>query len=153
MCIERNHPRVSVRRQCRLLSLARSNLYYQPTGYSVESLCFMTIIHCPAGACRACCREGISSSWKRHGTDLVTLSRHCCAILCRAVNGAAHAATGSQMRPPPIARHWFAPQTMRGCATFDTNYPFGPYLPAAKHHPQHKIYPYLLRRPTSTSRP
>jgi hypothetical protein len=31
MCIERNHPRVSVRRQCQMLSLARSNLYYVGT--------------------------------------------------------------------------------------------------------------------------
>jgi putative transposase len=35
---------LSVRRQCRLLSLARSNLYYQPKGESAENLWFMGII-------------------------------------------------------------------------------------------------------------
>jgi hypothetical protein len=35
---------LSVRRQCRLLSLVRSNLYYQPKGESAENLRFMTII-------------------------------------------------------------------------------------------------------------
>ena len=40
MCIERNHPKISLRRQCKLLSLARSNLYYQPTVESAENLRF-----------------------------------------------------------------------------------------------------------------
>jgi hypothetical protein len=53
MCIERNHPRVSVRRQCQMLSLARSNLYYAPKGESSENLRFMELIHCPAGLCEA----------------------------------------------------------------------------------------------------
>jgi putative transposase len=35
---------LSVRRQCRLLSLARSNLYYQPKGESAGNLRFMGII-------------------------------------------------------------------------------------------------------------
>jgi len=36
--------RLSVRRQCALLTLARSNLYYQPMGESAENLRFMEII-------------------------------------------------------------------------------------------------------------
>ncbi|KAE9627695.1 hypothetical protein [Parasedimentitalea maritima] len=44
MCIERNHPKISLRRQWKLLSLARSNLYNQPTGESAENLRFMAII-------------------------------------------------------------------------------------------------------------
>ncbi len=44
MCIERNHPKVSVRRQCQMLSLARSNLYYAPKGESAENLRFMELI-------------------------------------------------------------------------------------------------------------
>ena len=44
MCIERNHPKVSVRRQCQMLSLARSNLYYAPKGESAETLRFMKLI-------------------------------------------------------------------------------------------------------------
>lgn len=35
---------LSVRRQCRLLSLPRSNLYYQPKGESSENLGFMAVI-------------------------------------------------------------------------------------------------------------
>jgi len=44
MCIERNHPKVSVQRQCQMLSLARSNLYYAPKGESAENLRFMELI-------------------------------------------------------------------------------------------------------------
>ena len=36
--------KLSVRRQCALLTLARSNLYYQPKGESAENLQFMGII-------------------------------------------------------------------------------------------------------------
>jgi hypothetical protein len=35
---------LSVRRQCVLLTLARSNLYYEPKGESAENLRFMAII-------------------------------------------------------------------------------------------------------------
>jgi len=38
MCIEKQHPRLSLRRQCKLLSLARSGLYYSPKGESAENL-------------------------------------------------------------------------------------------------------------------
>jgi putative transposase len=44
MCIERNHPKVSMRRQCQMLSLARSNLYYAPKGESAENLRFMELV-------------------------------------------------------------------------------------------------------------
>ncbi len=37
-------PDLSVRRQCSLLSLARSSLHYQPRGESAENLAFMEII-------------------------------------------------------------------------------------------------------------
>lgn len=39
-----NHPNLSVRRQCGLLSLARSSLGYQPRGESAENLAFMAVI-------------------------------------------------------------------------------------------------------------
>ena len=42
--MKQDHPRLSVRRQCTLLSLARSTLYYQPLGESAENLKFMKII-------------------------------------------------------------------------------------------------------------
>ena len=44
MCIERNHSRISLRRQCQMLSLSRSNLYYQPKGESAKNLRFMELI-------------------------------------------------------------------------------------------------------------
>lgn len=42
--MKQHHPDLSVRRQCSLLSLARSTLYYQPRGESAENLAFMEII-------------------------------------------------------------------------------------------------------------
>lgn len=42
--MKHDHPDLSVRRQCSLLSLARSSLYYHPRGESAENLAFMEII-------------------------------------------------------------------------------------------------------------
>lgn len=42
--MKQDHPDLSVRRQCSLLSLARSGLYYQPRGESAEIVAFMAII-------------------------------------------------------------------------------------------------------------
>jgi putative transposase len=42
--VKKDHPKLSVRRQCTLLSLARSTLSYQPSGESAENLKFMKII-------------------------------------------------------------------------------------------------------------
>ena len=42
--VMRDHPKLSIRRQCKLLSLSRSGLYYQPVGESAENLRFMEII-------------------------------------------------------------------------------------------------------------
>jgi putative transposase len=42
--IEPNHPQLSVRRQCELLGLTRSTLYYEPAGESVENLHLMRLL-------------------------------------------------------------------------------------------------------------
>ena len=42
--IDRRHPSLSVVRQCRLLSISRSGLYYQPVGISEEDLTLMKLI-------------------------------------------------------------------------------------------------------------
>ncbi|MDB2406906.1 hypothetical protein N9W17_00010 [Jannaschia sp.] len=42
--MKQGHPDLSVRRQCSLLSLARSSLYYHPRGESAETLALMKII-------------------------------------------------------------------------------------------------------------
>jgi len=41
--VSKDH-KLSVRRQCNLLTLSRSNLYYEPKGESSENLRFMVII-------------------------------------------------------------------------------------------------------------
>jgi putative transposase len=108
MCIERNHPKVSVRRQCQMLLLARSNLYYAPKGESAENLRFMELID----------KQFLETPWygsrqmarhmQRHGHKC---GRHRVRRLMRL------------MRLVPIYQ---TPNT-------------------SKKHPQHKIYPYLLR--------
>jgi len=45
--------KLSMRKQCELLQLSWSRLYYRPVGESTENLRFMEIIHCPAGLCEA----------------------------------------------------------------------------------------------------
>lgn len=102
---------LSVRRQCRLLSLVRSNLYYLPKGESAENLCFMAIID----------KQFLETPWygsrqmarymQRHGHKC---GRHRVRRLMRL------------MRLVPIYQ---TPST-------------------SKKHPQHKIYPYLLRELT-----
>jgi putative transposase len=42
--VEVNHPKLSVRRQCELLGLARSTFYYEPTGATPEDLRLMRLI-------------------------------------------------------------------------------------------------------------
>lgn len=42
--MDRDHPEISVRRQCALLGVNRSGLYYQPLGESEESLTLMRLI-------------------------------------------------------------------------------------------------------------
>ena len=42
--MKQDHPKLSTRRQCTLLSLTRSTLYYQPRGESAENLKVMSII-------------------------------------------------------------------------------------------------------------
>ncbi len=47
--MKHDHSQLSVRRQCTLLSLTRSSLYFQPVGESAEYLRFMEIalLLCP----------------------------------------------------------------------------------------------------------
>jgi putative transposase len=44
MCIGKDHPRLSLRRQCRLLSLSRSTLYHAPVGETAGTLALMALI-------------------------------------------------------------------------------------------------------------
>jgi len=42
--MERGHPEISVRRQCALLGVNRSGLYYEPVGESEENLGLMRLL-------------------------------------------------------------------------------------------------------------
>lgn len=42
--MERAHPEISIRRQCELLGINRSSLYYQPAGESAENLRLMRLL-------------------------------------------------------------------------------------------------------------
>ncbi len=42
--VDRWHPSLSIVRQCRLLDISRSGLYYQPVGISEEDLTLMKLI-------------------------------------------------------------------------------------------------------------
>ncbi|MGB0412340.1 MAG: IS3 family transposase [Pikeienuella sp.] len=105
--VSRDH-KLSLRKQCELLQLSRSRLYYQPVGESAENLRFMEIID----------KQFLETPWygsrqmarfmKRQGYEC---GRHRARRLMRL------------MRLVPIYQE---PNT-------------------SKKHPQHKIWPYLLR--------
>ena len=42
--VERGHPEISVRRQCELLGVNRSGLYYEPLGESEENVRLMRLL-------------------------------------------------------------------------------------------------------------
>ena len=105
--VSKDH-KLSVRRQCVLLTLARSNLYYEPKGESAENLRFMAIIdkqflETPWYGSRQMARHMQRNNYK--------CGRHRVRRLMRL------------MRLVPIYQE---PNT-------------------SKKHPQHKIWPYLLR--------
>jgi putative transposase len=106
--IEKNHPRLSVRRQYRLLSLTRSTLYTAPAGENAENLALMRrideqFLETPWYGSRQMAR------WLRRNGHLV--GRHRVRrLMCK-------------MGLSPIYQ---APRT-------------------SQPHPQHRIYPYLLR--------
>lgn len=73
--MKQDHPDLSVRRQCSLLSLARSSLYYHPRGESAENLAFMEIID----------RQFLETPWYARGRWPVTCSEtgmNADAIVC-----------------------------------------------------------------------
>jgi len=87
MCIERDHPKISMRRQCQMLSLSRSGLYFQPKGESAENLRFMEHID----------KQFLETPWYGSRQPLGAFPSE---IPCRSVNGAVHEAARPQMRTP-----------------------------------------------------
>ncbi|MBR9852410.1 MAG: IS3 family transposase [Rhodobacteraceae bacterium] len=108
MCVEKVHPRISVRRQCQMLSLARSNLYYTPKGESAENLRFMSIID----------KQFLETPWY----------------------GSRQMARYMQRQGYKCGRHRVRRlmRLMRLVPIFQTPN-------TSKKHPQHKVWPYLLK--------
>jgi len=103
--VSKDH-KLSLRRQCALLTLVRSNLYYEPKGESAENLRFMAIID----------KQFLETPWYGSRQPLV----HCCAIPCRSVNGPVHEAQKPFVRAP-------------SCPPFDAPYAIGAHLSGTKH--------------------
>jgi len=99
---------LSVRRQCKLLSLVRSGFYYSPKGESAENLRFMKIID----------KQFLDTPW--YGSR--QMARH----MQRQGHKCGRHRVRRLMRLMRLVPIYQAPNT-------------------SKKHPQHKIYPYLLR--------
>jgi len=108
MCIEKDHPRLSLRRQCRLLSLSRSVLYYTPVGESAENLALMALID----------RRFLETPW--YG------SRRMARWLRRQGHAVGRHRVRRLMRKMGLTPIYQPPKT-------------------SQPHPEHKVYPYLLK--------
>jgi putative transposase len=105
--VSKDH-KLSVRRQCVLLTLARSTLYYQPKGESAENLRFMEIID----------KQFLETPWygSRQMARYMKRNNHTCG----------RHRVRRLMRLMRLVPIYQEPNT-------------------SKKHPQHKIWPYLLR--------
>ena len=106
--VEPDHARLSIARQCELLSLQRSAYYYQPVGESAENLELMRLIDA----------QYLETPW--YGAR--QMARH----LRREGHGVGRKRIGRLMRLMGLSAIYQKPNT-------------------SKPHPQHKVYPYLLR--------
>lgn len=104
----KDHPDLSLRRQCSLLSLARSSLYYHPRGESAENLKLMEIID----------RQFLETPW--YGSR--QMARH------------------MQREGHRCGRH-----RVRRLMKLMRLVPIYQEPKTSKKHPEHKIYPYLLK--------
>ena len=106
--VESGHPRLSIVKQCKLLSINRSIYYYQPKGESPLNLELMRLID----------EQYLETPW--YGARQMT--RH----LRRMGYGVSRTRIGRLMKLMGLSAIYQKPNT-------------------SKPHPQHKIYPYLLR--------
>jgi len=111
MSVEKDHPRLSVRRQCLLLLLSRSTLYHTPIGESTENLALMRVID----------EQFLQTPW--YG------SRQMARWLQRQGHTAGRHRVRRLMRKMGLVPIYQPPKT-------------------SQPHPEHKIYPYLLRHLT-----
>lgn len=105
--VSSNHS-LSIRRQCKLLRLTRSGLYYQPVGESAENLRFMEIID----------RQFLETPW--YG------SRQMARYMQRRGHKCGRHRARRLMRLMRLVPIYQTPNT-------------------SKKHPQHKVWPYLLK--------
>jgi len=105
--VSRDH-KLSLRKQCELLQLSRSRLYYQPVGESAENLRFMEIID----------KQFLETPW--YG------SRQMARFMKRQSHKCDRHRVRRLMRIMRLVPIYQEPNT-------------------SKKHPQHKIWPYLLR--------
>lgn len=117
--VSRDH-KLSMRKQCELLQLSRSRLYYQPVGESAENLRFMEIIDKQFLETVARVAPSVRARW---------------ATVWIASDGPVHEAQQSPMWPPRIRRLM---RLMRLVPIYQEPN-------TSKKHPHHKIWPYLLR--------
>ena len=106
--VEPDHPRLSIVRQCELLTVNRSSYYYQPTGETPLNLELMRLID----------KQHLETPW--YGAR--QMARH----LRRQGFCVSRKRIGRLMRLMGLAAIYQKPNT-------------------SKPHPEHKIYPYLLR--------
>ena len=106
--MDATHPDLSIRRQCELLSLARSTLYYVPTDVSPEDIALMKAV------------DRIYTRWPFYGSRRIVLE------LRRGGHDANRKRVQRLMRTMGLQALVPGPHT-------------------SKPHPEHRIYPYLLR--------
>jgi len=106
--VERGHPRVSVTRQCQLLDVARSSIYYRPVPASAPDLTLMRLID----------EQYLRTPY--YG------SRRMAAALTRSGLPVNRKRIQRLMRLMGIEAIYQKPNTSR-------------------RHPEHRVYPYLLR--------
>lgn len=106
--VSKDH-KLSVRRQCKLLTLTRSHLYYEPKGESAENLRFMEMID----------KQFLETPW--YG------SRQMARYMKRNNHKCGRHRVRRLMRLMRLVPIYQEPNT-------------------SKKHPQHKIWPYLLRK-------
>jgi putative transposase len=117
--VKKDHPGVSVRRQCALLCLARASLYYQPLGECAENLRFMEVIDKQFLETVAKLRHRFEQRWRRYGSR--QMARH------------------MQREGHECGRH-----RVRRLMKLMRLVPIYQEPKTSKKHPAHKIYPYLL---------
>ena len=106
--VVRDHPALSLSRQCRLLSVGRSSLYYEPKGESAETLAPMRRI------------DELFLKYPFYGARRMALH------LRREGVRIGRFRAGRLMRLMGLQAIWRAPRT-------------------SDPHPEHRVYPYLLR--------